>query len=429
MGFKNYGNPELPKFIQKKVNHFFENRVAKVWNNGDLIMGSIVPDTESILLNNNDYLRIANDSEISHAQQKAIARNGNGQMMSAVFRNHGDLQSVFENKMGDFLNREGVLLTQSGWKSNTGLLQCIADSDTVIYLDMLVHMSMWEGAKISGAKIVPFAHNNMAHLERKIKSNGPGIICVDSVYSTDGDLCPLEELAELSHKTGCCLIVDESHSLGTHGKHGEGLVAELGISEKVHFITASLSKAFSSRAGIIACNAAQKKYISYNSKPAIFSSMVAPYEVAGMIKTIEVIKNADKKRERLREVSERLCSSLRTMGFNILDLDAQIIGLRCGSDADAFFVRDFLNARGIFGSVFAAPATPKNRSILRLTVHSDLTDQDLTRIEDAMVELAEEAGDIIPNLMLKKMPELSTFDKVKNKLLSNKSIENLEVGA
>ncbi|MFD3555935.1 aminotransferase class I/II-fold pyridoxal phosphate-dependent enzyme [Streptomyces goshikiensis] len=133
-----------------------------------------------------------------------------------------------ERALATHMGAPAGILCQSGWAANTGLLQALARPGMPVYIDVLAHMSLWEGARIAGATVHRFRHNDIAHLRRRIGDTGPGIILVDSLYSTDGSVCPIPEAAEVAEETGCVLVVDESHSLGTHGARGEGMVFELG---------------------------------------------------------------------------------------------------------------------------------------------------------------------------------------------------------
>src|SRR5690606_28089371 len=121
--------------------------------------------------------------------------------------------------------------------------------------------------------------------------HGPGIIVVDSIYSTIGTIAPLAELVAIAKETGSAILVDESHSLGTHGKNGAGLLAELGLSDQVDFMTASLAKTFAYRAGVIWANNNVNQCVPFVGYPAIFSSTILPYEIAALEATLDVIKS------------------------------------------------------------------------------------------------------------------------------------------
>ena len=150
-------------------------------------------------------------------------------LMSSVFLQEGSRQHRLERKLADFLGSAACVLAQSGWAANVGLLQSLAGPGIPVYLDMQAHASLWEGVQSAQALAVPFLHNDSAHLRRQLERHGPGIIAVDALYSTNGSVAPLLEMVEMAERSGSMLIVDESHSLGTHGPQGAGLVARTGV--------------------------------------------------------------------------------------------------------------------------------------------------------------------------------------------------------
>jgi len=224
-----------------------------------------------------------------------------------------------------------------------------------------------------------------------INEHGQGIILLDSLYSTNGDIAPLLDIIDIANRHNCISVVDESHSLGTHGPHGAGLVASLGLSHKVHFITASLAKAFAGRAGIIICSRHFAKYYPYMAYPAIFSSALLSHEIAGLRATLEVIKNDDYRRESLRENSEFFREGLRKIGYNISS-QSQVVAIEGGLESDTELLRDALEERGVFGSVFMSPATPKTRSLMRFSVHSGLKKFELQYVLDVCETIRDEVG-------------------------------------
>ena len=237
-----------------------------------------------------------------------------------------------------------------------------------------------------------FHHNDPEHLEKQILRHGPGVILVDTVYSSNGSVCPLREIADIAAVRGCVLVVDESHSLGTHGPNGEGLVVELGLANRVHFRTASLAKAFAARAGFIACSAHFTEYFKFESFPAIFSSTLLPHEVSGLAATLDVIRSEGWRRDKLRANAVYLREGLDGLGYNLNGSQSQIISLESGTEQQTIVLRDALEERGIFGSVFCAPATPKNRSMVRLSLNSALKKQELDRVLDACDVIRSKTG-------------------------------------
>jgi CAI-1 autoinducer synthase len=301
-------------------------------------------------------------------------------LMSGIFLHGESPQLEFETNLAHFMQAEAGVLCQSGYCANTGLIQSIADDQTPVYADMLAHMSLWEGIRAAGAPGVMFHHNDPDHLQKQILRNGPGVILIDTVYSTNGSICPLRDIVDIAEERGCVLVADESHSLGTHGPNGEGLVVELGLADRVHFRTASLAKAFAARAGFIACNSRFTEYFKFEALPAIFSSTLLPHEVSGLAATLEVIRTEGWRRDKLRANAAYLRDGLDELGYNLNGSRSQIISLESGTEQQTIVLRDALEERGVFGSVFCAPATPKNRAMVRLSLNSALKQEELDRL-------------------------------------------------
>lgn len=376
---KNYCNAELPDYVRLRVDKYYRERVQNTWHGGHVMHGRI-PDLSALMLTSNDYLSIARHMSISRAMTESLQHDGNGVLMSGIFLHGPCPQLELEQRIAHFMHAESGVLCQSGYTANTGLMQCIANDQTPVYGDMMAHMSLWEGIRSTGAKAIPFHHNDVENLERQVLRNGPGIVVVDSVYSTTGNIAPLKDIADICDAQKCVFVVDESHSLGTHGLNGEGLVVEMGLADRVHFRTASLAKAFVGRAGYIACSERFNEYFKSESFPAIFSSTLLPHDVAGLSATLTLIQQDGWRRHRLHENAAMVRQELKSLGYNLNGSDSQIVSLEAGAEQQTIILRDALESRGVFGSPFVAPATPKNRSLIRFSIHAGLSDAEIERI-------------------------------------------------
>src|SRR5476649_748013 len=321
---------QLPAFVRQRMDEHYVERIAKLLGGEHLHQWQAVP-IGAVMLAGNDYLNIAAEPALLAAQAQVL-QGGGAMLMSSVFLQEGSRQHRLEHKLATFLGSEACVLAQSGWAANVGLLQSLAGPGIPVYLDMQAHASLWEGAHSAGAPAVTFLHNDLDHLRRQIDKHGPGIIVVDSVYSTNGSVAPLLELVELAERAGCLLVVDESHSLGTHGPRGAGLVAELGLCEHVHFRTASLAKAFAGRAGFFTCSSKFKGYFGCEARPAIFSSCLLAHELAWFDAAIDFIASADERRAALRRHTREIRDGLRELGYNVNDGTEQIIALEGGPE-------------------------------------------------------------------------------------------------
>jgi len=364
----------------------FVKRMEKLWG-GDHLLHGLTPGPNALHLTSNDYLCLLGEPSLVQAQARALLTGGQELLMSSVFQ-HGDTpQRQVERKLASLMQAEDGLLAQSGWAANVGLVQCIAGPGVPVYVDLNAHASLWEGISAAAAQAVPFRHNDYLHARRQMERLGPGVVMVDSVYSTTGSVAPLLQFVETAESMGSVIVVDESHSLGTHGPAGGGLVAELGLSSRVHFRTASLAKAFAGRAGFVACSTAFRDFFAVEARPAIFSSGLLRHEVAWFDTAIDFIAAADERRARLHAITKEARSAIAALGYNISDGTEQIIGLEAGSEPQVKVLRDALQAQGIFGAVFCSPATPKNRALMRLTLHAKLTGSDIDRLVQALEEI------------------------------------------
>ena len=385
-------NAPEPQWLARRLNHYYRDRVRDTWGGGHILRGRVA-GADDICLMSNDYLALANQPEILKAQAQTLMSQGLGMLMSGSFLLNGSSpHRDFELRLANFMHAEDGILCQSGFAANTGLLQCIADEHTPVYLDLLAHMSLWEGVRSAGAKAISFYHNDAEHLQRQVLKHGPGVIVVDSVYSTNGSVCPLADIVEVGSALGCIIVVDESHSLGTHGEQGEGMVASLGLAAKVHFRTASLAKAFAGRAGFITCSARFMEYFKCESHPAIFSSTLLPHEIAGLNATLDIIRQDAWRRKRLHACANYLRVHLNEMGYNVQASNSQIISLEPGPEPKLIELRDALEARGVFGAPFFPPATSKNRTLMRFSINCALTDAHLKRIVDVCDSIREQVG-------------------------------------
>lgn len=367
-----------PSYLAEKVNEHVQRCDALGGRNP---LHGLNPTESSIKLISNDYLALANHPNITSAQRGMLGRSDNLVIMSSIYMHGDNPQLNFEERMAEFMDSEETVLCQSGYNANVGLVQAIVENtNTPIYIDMMAHMSLWDGTHFSNASVYPFGHNKIDHLISLIDRHGPGLVMVDSIYSTNGSVCPLKDLVDAAYAKNCVLLVDESHSLGTHGPQGRGLVVEHGLQDKVMFRTASLAKAFAGRAGIITCPKGFADYFKCTSKASIFSSALLSYEVAGLDKTLDLIISADKRRERLHSNADYLRRALSDLGYNTDASQSQIIGLEVGTEWQTTVLKDALESRDVFGSVFCAPATAKKRALVRLSVNSSLTDNQLKQI-------------------------------------------------
>lgn len=379
------------RYLDGRIKEFRIDRWEKEWR-GKHIMRGKSPAAGSISLISNDYLAIACHAEIVRAQIEALEVTSDSVLMSGVFMHGATPQKDLEARFSTWVGMPEAILSQSGYAANVGLLQAISGPGVPVYIDMNAHASLWEGILSAGAIARPWRHNDLDHLRRQINMHGPGVVCVDSVYSTNGSVCKLRETVMLAKSLGCLIIVDESHSLGTHGPDGAGMVAEHGLINQVDFITASLAKAFAGRAGLILCPQGFSDYFWFTARPAIFSSCLLPHEISALDKTLDIIIRDEWRRRALHKNADVVRRGLTDLGYNVDASQSQIIALEAGLEYETLRLREALESRDVFGSVFCAPATPKKRSLLRLSINAAMTMADIEKVLSACDGIRDEVG-------------------------------------
>jgi CAI-1 autoinducer synthase len=379
----------MPAFVTRRMDEHYVTRVQQLLG-GEHMHVWRPAGADAVMLAGNDYLCIAGERALINAQARCLQASEGELLMSSVFLQEGSAQHRLEARLAAFMGAEDGVLAQSGWAANVGLLQSLAEPGVPVYLDMMAHASLWEGVQSAQALAVPFLHNDAEHLRRQVDKHGRGVIVIDALYSTNGSVAPLLEVVEIAERSGSILIVDESHSLGTHGPRGAGLVVELGLEDRVHFRTASLAKAFAGRAGFLTCSSRFKGYFLSSSRPAIFSSCLLTHELAWFDAALDFIAAADARRAALHRNAKRVRAGLADLGYNVSDGSEQIIALEAGPEPKTLVLRKALEARGVYGAVFCAPATAKNRSLVRLTLNSGLGEHEIDKLLDACADMRRE---------------------------------------
>lgn len=341
-----------------------------------------------ITLHQNDYLRLSSRPEVLEAKHEAIARYGNSFLASTLFTGgegaveHDRLKALISDSMG----AEDVLLTTSGWTANVGLLEAIAKPGTPIYIDRKAHASIWDGAQLSAGRPIMVGHNDPVSLERRIRREGPGIICIDSVYSTMGALSHLPSYCDIAERTGSVLVVDEAHGFGMFGAKGGGLAELQGVAHRIHFRTLSFSKALGGHGGCIATSRHLAWYLSHRARSVIFSSSALPCDSAAHAKGLEILRAEPHLARNCQEMAQVLREEMLSLGVPVGSSQSQIISLTTPTEEQASELYAELRSRGVLSAVFLAPAVPVGSGLLRFSVHAETDRDQMVRTARAMRE-------------------------------------------
>ncbi|CAF1008844.1 unnamed protein product [Adineta steineri] len=424
-------NSTREQFLQDMQKYFESSTTGK----GIIdLLASTRPNCIDIYLDNNDYLHLSFDprliaddvyqynmnnvisktekvscqSLLDEKQQLLIPRQGSDNIMSGLFLQEASCQYQVSDLLAEqILGKESVYLTQSGYVANYGLLQALViPAKTHIYIDTAAHESLWQGA--SRGIIHKIKHNSLDDLEENLRKFGSGIIVVDSLYSGKGSIADLIELCNLKEQYNCMLIVDESHSIGLYGQHGCGLASLGNVTDRIDFITGSLAKAYCVRAGFIAGRTQEILYVREKSSAAIFSSALMNWDIQRLQRAINIIYNADEERQRLMHIATTVRHAAVTLKFDVeqTPLPSPILCLNGGPNLFSKKLQSYFENAGVSGAIFIAPATPLNGSMLRLTFHAGLSDEDVSRIINTLEFIAQHHRSDLPYTFLKRSTTL-----------------------
>lgn len=351
------------------------------------------PDTENYLsLHQNDYLRLSNHPEVVEAKNIANARSGGGPMASITYGGDTGEHARFRDTLKECMNTGDVMLTTAGWTANVGLVESVAQADTPVYLDYQAHASLWDGARLAGAKVIPIRHNTPTHLEQRIKRYGPGVVCIDAYYSTDGSIPDLSRYVEICEQYNCMFVLDEAHSFGMTGPRGGGLAVEQGLEKRIPIRTVSMSKALGGHGGFIAASEEFVWFLKHRARSVIFSSSPSPAGSAGANAAMKVSLREPHRARQCLEMGALLRKLLIERGIDPGLSNSQIISLYFDQDPLAAKFYGLMRKKGILVSVFTAPAVPRDTSLARFSIHCDVTEADMIRTADAAAESIAKMG-------------------------------------
>ena len=286
-------------------------------------------------LSSNDYLGLSLDPRIIAAAQAAAAKWGAGAGASRLVVGHLALHEAVEARLADFKGTEAAVIFPTGYMANVGTISALVGPGDVIFSDRLNHASIYDGIKLSGAALQRFPHRDLNRLEQLLREAGAArrrLIITDSVFSVDGDLAPLEDLAALKARYGAWLMVDEAHATGVLGAKGGGLAEALGLTREVDIHLGTFSKALGSQGGFVAGDRRLVDYLHNRARSFIYSTALAPMVLGAIDQALQIVVQEPERRLFLQRESENFRQGLLAAGLDILGSETQIIPVLVGEN-------------------------------------------------------------------------------------------------
>ena len=343
----------------------------------------------------NDYLDLAHHRHVVDRSREALDQYGTGSTASRLVTGTLPIHEELEARLAREKGYPSALVYGSGYMANAGIIPILAGRNDLIFADRLVHASMIDACRLSGAKLVRFAHNDAAALEERLEShasgNGKKLIITESVFSMDGDIAPLAEIAGLAERYGAMLMVDEAHATGTFGPHGTGLVRELGLEDRVNVSMGTLSKALAGYGGYAACSEDLRRLLVNSSRAFIYTTAPPPAVIGAALGALDVLEASPRLGNILQANADYFRSLLHEGGLDTLDSRSQIIPVVIGDNAKALAVSQGLRDQGLIAAAIRPPTVPDGSARLRLSVTLAHLVDDLEHAATLIIEAVKEA--------------------------------------
>ncbi|MFA6465698.1 MAG: 8-amino-7-oxononanoate synthase [Desulfurivibrionaceae bacterium] len=349
-------------------------------------------ERELIDFSSNDYLGLAGHPALIAAAHEALSKFGAGsgaaRLMSGDLVVHHELEEAVALLKG----KEAALTFGSGYMANTGIIAALVTRNDRIFSDRLNHASIHDGCRLSGGRLVRFRHNDLNHLEELLKEKrgtGTALIVVESIYSMDGDRCPLRELVQLKERFGCLLMVDEAHATGVFGPHGGGVIEEDGVGSGVDLAMGTFGKGLGSYGAYVAANREMIEYLLNRARSFIFSTALPPAVAAASLAAVHLVRQNPDLRRELHEKIDYFKGLLRKGGYDADLGPSQIIPILVGESGEALNKAHLLGKRGIFATAVRPPTVPEGTARLRFSITRHHSTADLSLAAAALLEIMD----------------------------------------
>ncbi|WP_406701040.1 8-amino-7-oxononanoate synthase [Singulisphaera sp. Ch08] len=336
----------------------------------------------------NDYLGLAADPRVIAAAVRTAAEQGWGAGASPLVTGWSDAHQLLSADLAQFEQTEAVALFPSGFAANLGTITALVGPQDAVYLDRLNHACLIDGARLAGARLRVYPHNDTTRLssilERDRGRFRRSLIATDGVFSMDGDLAPLADLADLADRFEAMLLVDEAHGTGVFGPDGRGSAAACGVAERVSIRVGTLSKALGSVGGFVAGSQRLIDWLINRARPLVYSTALPPPAAAAASQALAIARAEPWRRERLHAMSARLRQALTASGLDVGGSAGPIVPVLIGPPQQTLELAERLHDRGFLVPAIRPPTVPEGTARLRIGLSAAHDDQALSGLIDAI---------------------------------------------
>ncbi len=356
----------------------------------------LIVDGKRVLnFSSNNYLGLANDRRLIDASKRAMDKYGIGPAAVRTIAGTTELHVELERRLAAFKGVEGAITFQSGFNANLATLPALVGKGDIIFSDELNHASIIDGARLSRAEIVRFAHADPDDLRKQIaetQTAGRRLIVSDGVFSMDGDIAPLPALAQIAEEHNILLMVDDAHGEGVLGKGGRGIVDHFGLHGKVDIEIGTMSKAFGVVGGVVAGKQIIVDWLRQRGRPFLFSSAMTIPDVAACLTAVDILEKSTELVDRLWSNAEFFKREMNAMGFNTGKSQTPIVPIMLGEAPLAQQFSRRLFEEGVFAMAIGYPTVPQGKARIRVMNSAAHSESDLEQALVAFQTVGKELG-------------------------------------
>ncbi|MEL7730120.1 aminotransferase class I/II-fold pyridoxal phosphate-dependent enzyme [Citromicrobium bathyomarinum] len=340
---------------------------------------------ETILLGTYNYMGMTFDEDVIAAGKQALEEFGTGTTGSRVLNGTYQGHRECEDALKEFYGMDHAMVFSTGYQANLGIISTIAGKGDYVVIDIDSHASIYDGCAMGRAEIVPFRHNDIEALEKRLKripADAGKLVVLEGVYSMLGDVAPLKEMVRISKEAGAMVLVDEAHSMGFIGEHGRGVAEDQGVLDDVDFVIGTFSKSVGTVGGFCVSNHLDFEIMRLVCRPYVFTASLPPSVVATAATSIRKLMHGSNKRAHLWENSKRLHSGLKDLGFQLGTETPQsaIVAVIMPDLTKGAQMWEALLKEGLYVNLARPPATPANMTLLRCSLCAEHSEEEVSTI-------------------------------------------------
>lgn len=363
-----------------------------------------IGNREILLAGTNNYLGLTFDEDCRAAAKTAVDEHGTGTTGSRVangtYAEHTDLEQALAEHFG----MPSCIVFTTGYQTNLAAISGLAGDKDVIFMDADAHACIIDGSRLTNASTIRFRHNNPEDLDKRLRRQGEieggnALVVIEGMYSMFGDIAPVDEFLDVTHRHGGYLFIDEAHSYGVFGPTGCGIAEEQGVLDQVDFISGTFSKSLASVGGFCASKHPEFEITRKVMRPYMFTASATPANICAARVAVEKVKKGAHLRENLKARAQQLHAGLKAFDFDLCADPSPVIAVRRPNEAVAAMEWNWLMENGVYVNLAVPPGTPQSSSLLRISLSAAHTESDVNIIIDAFGRMKASQAEIMSGMM------------------------------